>query len=57
MNATIFPYLPPVMPTGQYKFVFWFFETDLNETIFKADVEVILKTTAAYRDLDFGFFG
>lgn len=55
LNAIISPLLPPIMPTGQFKFSFELIETKLNETIFKADVELISKQTAEFRAMDFNF--
>uniref|UniRef100_A0A336LW03 CSON006354 protein n=1 Tax=Culicoides sonorensis TaxID=179676 RepID=A0A336LW03_CULSO len=54
LNATISPYFPPVMPTGQFKFIYHFFD-HLNETIFKAYVELIVKAMSEYRTMDFDF--
>lgn len=57
INATVYPYLPPALPTGQYKIAIVVFETKVLDKMANVDVEINLKTNADFRLLDFDLFG
>jgi len=53
INATLSPLMPPIIPVGQYKYLFTFFEPKDNNVIIKVQVEVIVKATREFRAMDF----
>lgn len=51
LNATITPYMLMYMPLGHFKFAFKLYESEFGQILFKADIEVIVKSTI-YRKMN-----
>ena len=53
INATLAPYIPPVVPEGQYKILFTVFFTKTKINIFKFYFETYVKPTKEFRGTEF----
>lgn len=51
LNATITSYMYTSMPLGHFKFAFWLYESEFGQKLFKADIEVLVKSTI-YRKMN-----